>query len=145
LLEVAVVEAEDLEQATQQRKAEELPLKGLPGDRDLTQLVVGRVEAEWVRLVKAFLTQIIKVETEVLDFNTQHLDHPFIMLEEEAGELIMPQTMAQEDLEEEEQAGDILEAELRQLLELQIQAEAEAVVEHLAQHCMRLEMADLES
>jgi hypothetical protein len=111
LLEVAVVEVVDLGQVVRQHKAEELHLKDFLGEQELMQLVVGRVEAEWVRLVKAFLTQIIRVETAVLDFNTQHLDHPFIMLEEEAGELIMPQTMAQEDLEEEEQAVDFLAVE----------------------------------
>ena len=56
----------------------------------------------------------------------------------------MPQIMALVDLGVVELAEDILEAELRQLLELPIQAAAAVVEEHLAQHCLRLEMADLE-
>jgi hypothetical protein len=94
--------------------------------------------------VKAFLTQIIRAETVGLDFSIQFLDHQLSTRVVVVVELIMPQTMAQEDLEEEEQAGDILEAELRQLLELQIQAEVEEAEEHLVQHNTHLEMVDLE-
>jgi hypothetical protein len=144
LLEVAVVEVEDLEQATQQRKAEELPLKGLLEEQELTQLVVVLVEEEWVQLVKAFLMQITRAETVGLGLNIQFLDHQLSTRVVVVEELIIPQTMAQEDLEEEEEAVDFLETELRQLMELQIQAEVGVEEEHLVARCMRLEMADLE-
>ena len=81
-----MVEVADLEQATQQRKAEELHLKDLLEVRDQTQFHVGLAEVAWVQSVKACRTQITREETEELDFNTQYQDHQFITLEVEEEE-----------------------------------------------------------